>query len=211
MSTNNDNKKVPRTIASLKLPEAISLLITYVQGIVRAMTGNPAFPAPNPPLTAVSAALSDLQVAETAVLTRAKGTRAVRNERRAVLVSLLELLRAYVQFIADAAPENAPSIIESAGLAIRKAPVRAQRVFAAKAGTLSGSVYLTAPIAGSCASYLWQYSTDAGKTWIDASPTLQARTTVTGLTYAATVQFRYRFVIRSGASDWSPPLSVLVH
>jgi hypothetical protein len=38
---------------------------------------------------------------------------------------MLEQLRAYVQSIADATPENAPSIIESAGLALRKTLVRA--------------------------------------------------------------------------------------
>ncbi len=214
MSTTNgnSNKKVHRSIASLKLPGPISLLITYVQGILKAMTGNPTFTTPNPPLTAVSTAAGDRQVAETAALmTRAKGTIATRNEKRAALVALLELLRAYVQSVADATPENAPSIIESAGLAIKKTPVRAPRVFVAKADTVSGSVKLIAPTAGHRAAYLWQYSTDAGKTWLESSPTLQAKTTVAGLPSGTTVQFRYRTVIKGGASDWSPPFSLLVH
>jgi hypothetical protein len=211
-SNSNSNKKVHRSIASLKLPEVISLLITYVQGILRAMTGNVTFPSPNPPLATIGSAVSDLQVAETAaVTTRAKGTIATRNEKRAALVALLELLRAYVQSVADATPENAPSIIESAGLALRKTPVHAPRVFAAKAATISGSVTLIAPTAGHRAAYLWQYSTDAGKTWLDVSPTLQAKATVTGLPSGTTVQFRYRSVIKGGASDWSAPLSLLVH
>lgn len=207
---NNSNKKIHRTVVSLRLPEVVPLLITYVQRILQAMTGNPAFPSPTPPLSAIASALDDLQVAETVALTRATGAAAVRNEKRAALVSLLELLAAYVQFVADASPENAISIIESAGLAIKKATVRAPRVFAAKSGTVSGSVKLTAPTAGDRASYLWQYSTDAGKTWVDASPTLQGRTTVTGLPFATVVQFRYRSVVRGGASDWSAPISLLV-
>jgi hypothetical protein len=182
-----------------------------VQAILKALTGNPMFPTPNPPLATISSALGDLQVSETAALTRAKGTVATRNEKRAALVALLELLRAYVQSIADATPENAPSIIESAGLAIKKTPVRAPRVFAAKQATVSGSIKLIAPTAGLRAAYLWQYSTDGGKTWLDVSPTLQAKTTVTGLPSATTVQFRYRSVIKGGASDWSAPLSLLVH
>jgi hypothetical protein len=44
------------------------------------MTGNPTFPTPNPPLTAVSGAVNTLQAAETAALTRATGTVATRNE-----------------------------------------------------------------------------------------------------------------------------------
>ena len=214
MSTanSNSNKKVHRSIASLNLPGVISLLVIYVQGILKAMNGNPTFPAPNPPLTTIGSAVSDLQVAETAaVTTRAKGTIATRNEKRAALVAMLELLRAYVQSIADATPENAPSIIESAGLALRKTPVHAPRVFAAKATTVSGSVKLIAPTADRRAAYLWQYSTDAGKTWLDVPPTLQAKTTVTGLPSGTTVQFRYRSVIKGGAGDWSPPFSLLVH
>ena len=212
MSTNNgnSNKKVHRTVAVLKLPGPISLLITLVQGILKALTGNPTFPTPNPPLTALSGAANDLQVAETAALTRAIGTIATRNEKRAALLTLLEVLRAYVQSVADATPENAISIIESSGLALRKTTVHAPRVFAAKATTLSGSVKLTAPIAGRRAAYRWQYSTDGGKTWVDASETLQAKTTVTGLPVGTTVQFRYRSVIKGGASDWSAPLSMVV-
>ena len=112
--------------------------------------------------------------------------------------TLLEVLKAYVQSVADATPENAISIIESSGLALRKTT------------TLSGSVKLTAPLAGRRAAYRWQYSTDGGKTWVDASETLQAKTTVTGLPVGTTVQFRYRSVIKGGASDWSAPLSMVV-
>jgi len=206
----NSNKKVHRSVAALKLPAPISLLIVYVQGILKAMTNNPTFPTPNPPLTAVSGAVNALQAAETAALTRATGTVATRNEKRATLVALLELLRGYVQSVADASPENAISIIESSGLALRKTTVRAPRVFAAKATTLSGTVKLIAPLAGRRAAYRWQYSTDGGKTWVDASETLQAKTTVTGLPVGTTVQFRYRSVIKGGASDWSAPLSMVV-
>ena len=209
-ANNSSNKKVHRSVAVLKLPGPIALLIVYVQGILKAMTGNPTFPMPNPPLTAVSGAANDLQAAETTALTRATGTIATRNEKRATLVALLELLRGYVQSVADATPENAISIIESSGLALRKTTVRAPRVFAAKATTLSGSVKLTAPIAGRRAAYRWQYSTDGGKTWVDASETLQAKATVAGLPVGTTVQFRYRSVIKGGASDWSPPLSMVV-
>jgi hypothetical protein len=113
------------------------------------MTGNPTFPTPNPPLTAVSGAVNALQAAETAALTRATGTVATRNEKRATLVALLELLRGYVQSVADATPENAISIIESSGFALRKTTVHAPRVFAAKATTLSGTVKLIAPPARS--------------------------------------------------------------
>lgn len=211
MSNANNTSKVHRSVAVLGLPLTISLLITYVQGILRALTGNATFPTPNPPLPAISTALSDLQSAETVALTRAKGAIATRNEKKAALIALLELLRAYVQSIADATPENGPSIIESAGLTVRKTAVRPPRVFAAKPGTVSGTAKLLVPSAARRASYEWQYSTDGGKTWIEAGPTVQAKTTIGGLTAGATVLFRYRSVIKGGAGDWSPSVSMLVH
>jgi hypothetical protein len=208
MSSNN--KIAHRSIASLKLPHRMAALIPYVEGIIAGMTGNPTFPNPSPPLASVTTALDDLQTAEALALTRAKGAAATRNQKRATLVSLLEQLRTYVQSVADASPENGPAIIESARLAVRKTPVRAPRVFAAKLGTVSGTVTLVVPSAARRASYEWQYSTDGGKTWVDMPPTLQAKTTLGGLTALSTVDFRYRAVIKGGAQNWSAPISVVV-
>jgi hypothetical protein len=204
------SKSVPRAIATLKLPKVVPALITYAQGIVTAMTNNPSFPAPSPTLAAVQAAITALQAAETAALARTKGAVAVRNAKRAALVALLEQIRAYVQSISDGAPEDGPSIVQGAGLAVRKAPVRSPRTFAAKPGAVSGGVKLVAPSAARRSSYEWQISTDGGKTWLTLPSTLQAKTTVLGLTVASTVMFRYRAVTKTGEGDWSQPTSVLV-
>ena len=202
--------KVHRSIASLKLPTQASALVVYAQGIVKGMTGNPAFASPVPPLAMVNAAIDDLHAAETAALTRAKGTATVRNEKRTVLVQLLLHLKGYIQSQADANPDNAASIIQSAGVGVRSMPTRRPRVFAAKAGALSGTVDIVAASAGQRASYEWEYSIDGGKTWTMAPPTMQAKTSVAGLQAATTVQFRYRSVTRAGASDWSSAVSLLV-
>jgi hypothetical protein len=194
-----------RSLASLKLPRRVSQLVTYAQGIVTSMTNNPHFPSPVPPLSSVASVLADLATAETQALTRVKGAVAARNEKRGALVSSLQQLRSYVQVTADGNPENASSIIESAGLAVKKAPDRAPRVFAAKQGTISGTVKVEAPSAGHRAAYEWEYSIDGGKTWVAMPPTLQAKTSITGLTPGSSAQFRYRWVIKTGASDWSQP------
>lgn len=200
------SKGTPRALASLKLPRRNTQLVTYAQGIVTSMTSNAHFPTPVPPLSSVASVLGELATAETQALTRVKGAVAARNEKRAALVSLLQQLRSYVQVTADANPENASSIIESAGMAVRKAPTRAPRVFAARQGALSGAVKVEAPSAGHRAAYEWEYSVDGGKSWIALPPTLQAKTSVTGLTPGSSAQFRYRWVTKTGASDWSQPL-----
>jgi hypothetical protein len=200
----------PRSLASLKLPRRITLLITYAQAIVKGMTNNASFPTPYPPLATVTTAVNVLQDSETAALARTKGAVAMRNEQRAVLASLLAQVRSYVQSIADANPENGPSIIESAGLSVKKPANRKPRIFSALPGATSGTVKIEAPSAGHRASYLWQYSLDGGKTWVDIAPTLQAKTSLSGLTLGSAMEVRYRWVLKTGASDWSTPVAVTV-
>lgn len=109
---------------------------------------------------------------------------------------------------ADANPENGASIIESAGLAIRKAPNRAPRVFSARPGSVSGEVKVFAPSAGHRSSYEWEYSIDGGTTWLAMPPTIQAKTNITGLKPGSSVMFKYRWVTKSGASDWTQPITL---
>ena len=127
---------IRRATISLNLPAKVADLIAYATGVVHAMTNNPAFPAPVPALAAISAAVSDLQAAETVALTRVVGAVMARDDKRAVVVSLLQQLRGYVQATADATPENGATIIQSAGFPVRKTVVRATRVFAVKPGPL---------------------------------------------------------------------------
>jgi hypothetical protein len=203
-------KSVHRSIASLKLPIRVPLLITYAQAIVRAMTGNASFPTPVPALAAVTGKIDDLQVAETAALARTRGAVTTRNEKRAALVQELQQLRGCVQATADANADNAASIIQSAGMALKKTAVRPPRVFAAKPAAVSGSVELVTHAAARRASYQWEYSTDGGKTWVLLPATLQTKTVVSGLAPAATVSFRYRPVTKGGEGDWSQPTSLIV-
>jgi hypothetical protein len=198
-----------RSLAVLDLPKRINVLITFADNVVKSLTGNASFPSPSPALATVSAAITDLQNAETATLARTKGAAAMRNAKRATLVGLLQQLRMYVQSITDENAENAPAMIQSAGMAVKKAATRKPRVFAALAGAVSGTVKIVAPSAGARSSYDWQYSTD-GKTWIDLTSTIQAKTNLTGQTPGTVLEFRYRPVTKTGAADWSAPVSYTV-
>jgi hypothetical protein len=208
MTTKN---KTLQTIAVLNLPTQVELLVTYAENVVARMTNNAAFTTPVPALALVTTATGDLHVAQTNVQARTKGTVAIRDEKQAALVTLLKQLRGYVQTTADANPDNAVSIIESSGLAVRKTAVRKPRVFEALPGAVSGSAKLVAPSAGQRASYEWELSTDGGKTWVPQPVTMQAKTTVTGLTPGASVQFRYRPVTpKAGEGDWSQSVQLIV-
>ncbi len=206
----NTSKIVRLALVSLMLPTKVADLISYAMRIVAEMTGNAFFPTPTPPLVTLSSAIADLQVAQAAAIARTSGAATTRNEKRATLVMLLRQLRAYVQVVADATPENGPSIIQSAGLAVRKTPTKAARAFAAKQGAVSGSAKITAVVAARRASYEWQYSLDGGKTWIAVAGTLKASTTVTGLPVGTAAQFRYRAITKAGEGDWSQAVVLVV-
>jgi hypothetical protein len=208
MSTNPQS--ISRPVASLSLPTTVLALIAYAQGIVKALTGNASLPNPIPTVAALTAAIDDLAAAQTAALTRIKGAVTTRNERRAALLGLLRQLRGNVQAAADANPDSGGTIIESAGIALKKPQTRPARVFAAAPSGLSGSVKLVAPSAAARSSYEWEYSTDGGATWVTAPPSLQAKTVVPGMKTGTVVQFRYRSVVKGGAANWSPPVSLLV-
>jgi hypothetical protein len=203
-------KIVHRPRVSLALPRRVPDLISYATRIVADMTNNPSFPSPTPTLAAIAAAIAAVQTAQSAALAKTTGAATIRNEKRGVLVALLQQLGAYIQAVADANPENGASTIQSSGVAVRKTPTHVARSFAAEQGAVSGSVKVTAAVAARRAAYDWEYSVDGGKTWVPTSTTLQAKTTVTGLPTGTTVQFRYRAATKTGAGDWSQPTSLLV-
>ena len=126
------------------------------------------------------------------------------------MVAQLEQLKGCVQSAADANLDNGVSIINGAGMAVRKTPAGHPHVLAAKPGPVAGSVKLTAPAAARRASHNWQYSTDGGKTWVAMPSTLQSKTSMTGLPSGTTVQFRSCPVTKAGQGDWSAPVSLLV-
>ena len=202
--------KQTRIFVVLKLPLSVPQLIKMAQAIIAALTGNNYIPNPNPPLATLNAALGKLVADEAATKSRAAGTVATRNVSRSTLLSLLHASKANVQQEADLHAEQAEAIITSAAMGVRKATTRTKVPFLAKPGAVSGTVKLVVKAAAVRASYEWEWSGDAGKTWTAVLPTLQAKTEILGLPVATVVQFRYRAITKAGAGDWSLPTSLLV-
>ncbi len=201
---------VKRSIVSLKLPKSVPALLVKTRSIVDAMTKSPLFPDPDPALSTVTTALAALQAAHGAVLARELGAVALRNEKRRALVVLLDRLGGYIQGVADGDVSTAASVIESAGVGVRTVRYRQKQVFAVKHGPVSGSVTLTTRAVARRASYLWQYSLDGGKTWVDMPATLPSKTTLFGLTPATKATFRSRAVTKAGEGDWGQEVSIVV-
>ena len=203
------NDKSPRSSAVLALPKRTSALIAYAAGVVNRMKGNPAFPNPTLPLAMVSAAIDDLRDAEKAAMTRTIGAATARDTRRGALVAMLQLLRLYVQSVADQSRDRAPAVIQSAGMMVKKPAARPRRAFGARRGAVPGTVRIVAPTAADRASYDWQYSTD-GATWLDLPSTLRATTTMKHPSPGTTLHVRYRALTRAGHTAWSSPVTLPV-
>jgi hypothetical protein len=199
-----------RVVVVLKAPRSASAFISYGRALVMRMTGNSWFPKPSPSLPKVKAAIAALDKAQTATLSRRKGTSTARNDALAAALRVLQRLASYVQKIADAHPEEAQAIIESSGMSAKRGSGSRAHTFKVKRDRVSGSARLIAPVAGDRATYRWQVSTDGGKTWIDLPQTTKSTTVVTGLTFGTTVLFRYKTLTVTGESDWSDPIAYLV-
>ncbi len=203
-------KSMHRVEVSLDLPTKVPELVGYGKRVVLCMTDNPWFPSPMPSLADVAAAVDDLESAQVTSLTRSRGTAEVRDDKVKVLVSLLKRLKAYVQGVADDNPENAGSIIESAGMNIKKKGSYAKPPFAVKPGRVKGAVRLESRSAGDRASYQWAWSVDGGKTW-QFRKTTQASTGIDGLPSGTTCLFRHRVTtVEGGEGDWSEAMEFLV-
>jgi hypothetical protein len=209
MATTTKTNSRPRAV--LKLPEyEVPKLLVRARSYVLALTNNPRFPSPHPSLATVLAAIEALSDAQRDTLSRTAGTVALRDEKRQKLVFLLQELLGHVQATADADPENAASIIESAGMALKRLRTLPPRAFKVQQGRVSGSAKLLAPKAAPRAAYEWAYSTDGGRTWTGLPITVQANTTVYGMTPGTVGLFRYRTATKDGVGDWSDAVSLVV-
>jgi hypothetical protein len=202
--------KTHRIVAVTKFPMSVVALLKYTQAFIAALTNNPNFTDAASVIASLQAAFKALDAAETAAKTRAIGTVAARDNAKAALLTTLHGAKGYVQQKADANPEQAQAIIQSASLAVRKTAIRIKLGFTAKPGPVTGSVHLSARSAGRRASYEWAWSADGGKTWTPLPSTLQAKTMVPNLPVGTNCSFRFRAVTKTGEGDWSQVVTLLV-
>ena len=109
--------KNPKILINFK-PYADSELSIYAQSIMTAMTGNPSFPTPTPPLTDVSTAIDAFNDAMNNAATGDRAAVELKNQKRDELEDLLFRLGTYVQLISAG---NTAMMLDS-GFKISKDP-----------------------------------------------------------------------------------------
>jgi hypothetical protein len=198
-----------RPIVALKFPRRLNDIPAYAQFIHDSMKKSRFFPAPPVPLATLEAAIVALRAAQSATLTRAKGTAENRNAKLAKVKGYLESLLVYIQSVAEFSPGNAAEVVLGSGMSLKKPGLFDKPALRVKQRPGSGTVLLIAKSAGDRASYEWQYSRD-GRAWIDSTPTRQAKTTLSGLPAKSLAYFRFRSLGKKGLSDWCDVVSFFV-
>jgi hypothetical protein len=120
-----------RAIVAFKIQRRNNDRINYARSVAVAMTGNPHFPSPTPPLADFEAHIDAAAAANAFVLIGPIGSAAQRDATLAAVQSDLEQLRSsYVQRVADARrakrARSGPASMTSHSLRSKRAPCRVQ-------------------------------------------------------------------------------------
>lgn len=199
--------KVKLNLRNLSTLEIIDL----ARRVIRALTGNAAFPNPQPSLAVLTTATDDLETSNNNLETsrqEAATNLQIRDDKQ---VAILGLLRQSAAFV-DAVAGDDESKILSAGMDVRSAP-SFQTQPAGAPGNLSGSQsdhegeidLHWDTVKG--ASYEIQRSNDppTATSWQHAAVSVKSSVTITGLVSGTRYWFPVAAVTSAGQSGWSDP------
>ncbi len=138
-----------------------AMLATRTAEIIAAMTGNANFPDPSPPLTAVQTKLNEFNAAINAAGGGDRVQIAIREQKRAELITLLHALSTYVLF----ASNNDRTVAMSSKFSVAKEPSPAPPItkpenLQLKEGDNRGELKVSFTKVAGATSYLYQYAAD---------------------------------------------------
>ena len=200
-----------RVAVSFLHADSDAALIVASGRIVTSMTGNSAYPSPDPTLAGIIAARNSYVVAVNA----AKGNTiavAVRKQQRAALVALLRTLAHYVQVTSDG---DLPTLLGSGYAAQRTrqpvGPLPAPANLRLARGKLSGQIVARCAKLARAGAYEWRFASVAAPTaWMATAATLAARTTIDNLVPGTSYIVESRAVGTAGPSNWSNAATSMV-
>lgn len=197
--------KIKLNFRSLSIPEKIA----RAQQVVAALTGNPNFPAPHPPLTEVTAAIGALETSARAAHAARIEARMLTAEQRRHEAALLRVMTQLVSHVDSVAGDN-ESLILSAALDMRAASTTvslpaAPEGLAAADGSSPGEIELTWEAVRGARAYVVERSSDAqnaAPAWTHVVVAPRSRAFVSGLESGTRYWFRVAAVNAAGQSPW---------
>jgi hypothetical protein len=198
-------------------PGKAAFFLAVMQAIGAAMQAHASiFVTPPVDSSTFNTQVGTLATQQQAVRARVPGATAARDAALRVVAASVELLRAYVEQLCNASPEQGATIAQAAAMQISIVSLRAKVPLRVRQGPNPGVVILYASVAllvtGKGGRFFsWSYSTDGGKTWIAVASTPKAKTTISGLPVLTECLFRVSVTNNvTGQGPWTPPVPFLV-
>ena len=190
-----------------------ALFTDKVTTILEWMTDNTNYPTPTPTLAVVTTAFGAYKVATAVAAQGGKENTAIRNARRAELVSLLRQLASYVSATADGDMEK----LISSGFPVQKptrtriGPLPAPYAPTPTQGPVTGAMRaVIRPVYGAF-TYNWRVALASAPTvYVKTVQTTGGRMLFQGLTPGQLYLVQVNAVGAAGTSDWSDASSLMV-
>lgn len=183
-----------------------ALLLTGAQTIVNSLTDNTDYPTPTPTLTTVTTAIAAFTTAIANAANGGKEETAIKNAKRAELVSLMRQLASYVgvtcgddlaKLLSSGFPTWKPT---KSPIGVLPPPYAPVATAGPKSGQLSATSY---PVFGAY-SYNWRVALkSAPNVFVQEVQTTAASNIFEGLTPGQVYFVQLNAVGSAGSSDWS--------
>ena len=192
-----------------------ALLITFVQAVIVAMTGNASYATPSPTLAAITTRLNNFIAAYANAADGGKTLTAIKNQLRDLLIADLRLLASYVEVTGN----NDDAILLSSGFSIYGGPFSPRPLpemplnLRLSDGPLSGTVKARVNKVEFAVVYELRYTEDPfgpDARWNQLPASTSTTIIVNGLTPARTIWVQIRSVNSKGYSNWSDPAMIIV-
>jgi hypothetical protein len=204
--------KIKFNLSALSIPEKIA----RAQQLVAALTDNPDFTDPHPPLAQVTAAINELEAAANAAQAarqEAKARTAAQHEKEEALDKMLTQLVAHVESIAGDDQQRIlsaglePRTAASSHSALHSAASSTPPNLTATFGDHEGEIDLSWDTVRGARSYVVQRSPDppTDTSWVHAEVATRSKITIEHLTSGTRYWFRVAAVMPTGDSPWSNP------
>jgi hypothetical protein len=200
-----------RIAVSFLLVDKDAQLLVDSARILTMMTGNAAYPTPDPALADITTARNSYAAAVTAAKDSRIGLK-LRVQQRASLVALLRTLAHYVQVTSGG---DLPTLLASGFPAQRaRGPVGelpAPANLRLSRGKVSGQVIARCDPVARAGAYLWRYALSTTPTaWLPVVTTVSARAVLNGLVPTASYLAQVGVVGSAGQGNWSDVATVTV-
>jgi hypothetical protein len=176
----------------------------------------PLFVAANPPLTVLN---TQLIAFDASVNAKVSGTGNVpeRDSEAGLVLSTLEMERAFVQFLCNQTPLQAAQLVSAAAMYFSGSTTYSKALLTVVSPPGSGTAFLRANaglLTGNTRKrpqFNWRGSPDGGRTWVGYLSTPHAKTSVPNLVPLSEWTFEVSVTLGdAGPGPWSQPVTVLI-